>query len=763
MGISGRSSEDDVELAPSTLPMEEKTERVLSQLYPCALSMDQPAGEGSTLAGVSCGGVPAPLRRKTPKSREPRALSDSGLGRPHGPASPSAGMAGGSHGPGSPSGEEMRRSAQQRLVWCRQRLLDEHSTMNAAFDSLAGQRGLGRELSRREFGRIMGKHLPRLSQEAQNEIFNHLVEDERAVISMMQLRIGIEAAIPVRSIEDLRRRLITLGFLSMSQALVCLQDEKHSSHNRRLSCAQFSSALTSIGITDYDEHCSIFNALCDPNAGSPATVSINDLFSALAAVSPSLLLEELRQRLLKQHESLAEACDALGIKASVAMDSNEFVHAATEAWKLSPAEAGKAFRAIDILRRSHINRGQIIRALQLAEPCLVLEEVRRRVRQRFLSIHKALQDSDPAFAASMSRCTPAWSCGSPARQLADRATTPEQKQRLVERPAGPGFPSRRMTAGEFRTILAAVQLPEADTQLIFNILGSDHESRLSVEDFAWGIQAMGSACCLESLRLRCLTKHVRVADAFVGLAEDFLGLGLDAADLQDVLQARDLRGGIDGELLLDVIEPLSGNGTSVSGLVAALQAAAPGHQAPLSPEKRIAKAQHLVQGEMAPFHQSVKDARVEVRRRPRRDPDGRRRAFEALSCSEQQPHQQRSCSSPARRYQHRRDTQGCAPWKASLAGKQSKDEVMLQEESACLSPPMQQSFSKVSDMLKIVASKDILQTSDSAPFLERLHGYYTTAGSTMASDTSLLATSQSRLQAYRNTSGHYHALGRTVL
>mmetsp|Transcript_87790 Transcript_87790/g.227891 ORF Transcript_87790/g.227891 Transcript_87790/m.227891 type:complete len:163 (+) Transcript_87790:2-490(+) len=62
--------------------------------------------------------------------------------------------------------------------------------------------------------------------------------------------------------------------------------------------------------------------------------------------------------------------------------------------------------------------------------------------------------------------------------------------------------------------------------------------------------------------------------------------------------------------------------------------------------------------------------------------------------------------------------------------------------------PMKQSYIKVSRQVRI------LGPTDSDPIVQRLHGYYTSAGAHLSRDTQLLSASQSRFQHFRSLSGH---------
>ena len=75
---------------------------------------------------------------------------------------------------------------------------------------------------------------------------------------------------------------------------------------RRLTLADFSAALARVGVRDEEEVASLFAAVCPENRDS---ISVEELASSMAAVSPALLLEDVRDKLLKKYSTLAKAYD----------------------------------------------------------------------------------------------------------------------------------------------------------------------------------------------------------------------------------------------------------------------------------------------------------------------------------------------------------------------------------------------------------------------------------------------------------------------
>jgi len=162
-------------------------------------------------------------------------------------------------------------------------------------------------LTRKQFLHFLAKHFPALGRAEHDRIFELLDADKSKTISLNELHVAVEAAAPVRNLEDLRRRWIALGFASMRQAINAMESycqqhcEKSGSFfsTRRMHFAEFSAALCRVGILEDAEHQALFALLT--SASDATSLSLDELTSGLASVSPSLLLEDIRDRLLKKY------------------------------------------------------------------------------------------------------------------------------------------------------------------------------------------------------------------------------------------------------------------------------------------------------------------------------------------------------------------------------------------------------------------------------------------------------------------------------
>jgi len=151
---------------------------------------------------------------------------------------------------------------------------------------------------KKEWRRLLERHgfewLPHADRDA---IFEQIDIGQSKGISARGFIMAVEAAAPVRTLQDLRRRWLASGFRSMTQA-VNKMTEHVSMHGERLTLLEFGEALREVNVLDGEEHLALFSAICnDPGSRT----SIDELTSAIAMVSPALLLEDVRDRLLTKY------------------------------------------------------------------------------------------------------------------------------------------------------------------------------------------------------------------------------------------------------------------------------------------------------------------------------------------------------------------------------------------------------------------------------------------------------------------------------
>lgn len=664
--------------------------------------------------------------------------------------------------------EKRGMTAQQNLLQFRQKLLDRFATMQGAFDMFSNEihGGLERELPRKDFSRFLDKHFAGLTRDDHVRVFEFLDTDRSGGISISEFHAAIEAAVPVRSVEDLRRKFIALGYGSMRQAL---REMEYSTLGKKsLSFADLALALSRVGITEESEHAVIFQTILDPFPGNK-TVSLEQLASSLAAVSPNLALEEVREKLLTKYQTVRNAYLNTDVDDSGYIDQAEFMRQATHCWGFTGRDAAKAFRMIDRDHSGIITRKEFASALNLAEPSLYHEDIRRKVRQRFRSIAEAVSKDEygldilvekpcapmcPYVEQEMPQTPPTGlprpsSIGSDASGSTRNSPSKAMFNRMKARTAGSAVfgqylppalmaawkkegndeeACRRLTPANFRDVLAKVQLTESETSCLFKLMDIDGDGKLSPVEFSRGVRLFAPGCVLEDLRLRCLASYARISDCFNCISNERRNAILNVDGLRDLLIEVGILGDTQVEAVMDLAEPHRAGGVSCCELISALQAAVPGSHVPLPPELRDARAKAQVKAQLSPFIGIARELRHDVRQKPHsKDKDdaitfNRAQHIKIEETVENDSEDEVDISGNKRKYPA--TTRVPMPW------------------------PIKQSYNRVTHQV------GNLPFADRGPLQLRLKGYYTAAGDTVGGHKDLLSSPQSRFQSFKALEGH---------
>lgn len=729
---------------PEELSCERETAAALDRLFPIGgqLELERPSRSQLTTS----------KRRGLVPPGSAGALGDGGKSSSSSPSKTRS----------KPVGDKALKKAQHdaghaALLVFRSKMLDKFCTLRAAFETFAHEitGGMDRELSRKDFAKFVDRHFTGLTREDHAHIFTFLDSDRSGKISIAEFHNAIEAVAPVRNMEDMRRKLIALGHGSMRRVV---REIDGYSRGGKMNQQEFASALTRLGIEDDMEHQSIWNILHDPHGGTK-TVTVDQINSAMAAVSPSLMLEDTRDKLISKYGALGTAYNAINIDCDCTLARSEFTQAAVGTWKMTTFEADKAFRHCDIDRSRLVSRTEFLSAMNLVEPTLFHEDIRKKVRQRFRCINEAIfKDDYGNTTMPREQHTVDWAktCPLPSRPpqtsegarplgaklnkrgtvgLAGYSGAPETMLDAFKNAKDEDEALRKQTPNNFSDNLAQVQLSESETAALFSLVDIDNDGELTAMEFSRGVRLFAPAVVLDDLRTRCLRGHSSVADAFMALPPERHHIVLEKQGLRDVLQDLDLVEGVNVEGILDLIEPRSeASGLMICELVAALQAAAPGTHTPLPADQRDARARQQVKHSMAPFRNSARDLRSDLRTLSlgnlKDDDKGQpRRALPELC--------------PRTKVSEIVEEPTCAP-----------DSFETSRDSRA-SRPMKQSYSRVSKYMR--TSKH----EEAEPIVERLHGYYSTASSAMDTDDQLLsATKKSRYQNFQKLCGHRAILER---
>jgi len=309
---------------------------------------------------------------------------------------------------------------------------------------------------------------------------------------------------------------------------------------------------------------------------------------------------------------------------------------------------------------------------------------------------------------------------------------------------------------EWHSMLMQVQLSEFETSLVFSMVDINRDGHVTALEFVRGIGLFAPACSLEDLRQQCLKHHVREADAFATLSQETRLQPLCPENLGKELQRLDLSSGLDIRALVDIIEPSGFSKVTIGELIAALQCSSPGIQLRLPTPQLDAKVRQQVRWTMAPFHKSAAELRSDVRAGPppvlaSQNSTG---AGELRSDVRAGPPPVLVSQNSTGVVRH----SGLKGRVHSRSGKlhSQKQEASLQQQqqdsTLALPPDMRKSYSKISQFLCDTGAEE------SDGIMERIRGYYSSAGNLAATDRQLLAERHSRSQQFSKSSGHYSVL-----
>lgn len=501
---------------------------------------------------------------------------------------------------------------QSAMLIFRQRLLAKFQTVKGAFECFSADwRNGERDVSRREFARFLDLHFPRMSRSDFAAVYEFLDADGSGSISVEEFRNAVEAASPVRNIGDLRRRWIALGFTSMRQALARVAaslPNGGAAAGCNITYRELAVGLRAVGVDDDEEHQAIFDAVRD-RSDATDKMSMEMLASAVAAVSPPMLIEDLRGRLLRRFKTIDEALDAFEMDRGVApLTRAEFVAFAVDHFRMTNHEARKAFVLMDTNQNDVVSRSEFARALTLSEPGLHLEELRVQVRQRFYSIDKILsrpheceEEEEGRARGSVVGFEEADALGSSSGDASRRKPD-----------AAP--PPAKHSLEHYKALLGKLGVSQKAAETLFALIDVRASGKVTPVDFSRALSIFAPSTLLEDLRLCILREHPTVAAAFADIPRDRRHAVMDARAFGALLADMGLPAGAwDIPSILGVVETRGEGGITVDELVASLQSAGAGTNVPLSPEQRDTQAKHLIRNQLAPFRKSAREFRHVLR------------------------------------------------------------------------------------------------------------------------------------------------------
>mmetsp|Transcript_57386 Transcript_57386/g.134568 ORF Transcript_57386/g.134568 Transcript_57386/m.134568 type:complete len:1037 (+) Transcript_57386:101-3211(+) len=567
---------------PEVLPEEHLTAAVLEEIYPRVGLLRKDVGEDEAdLPAVNQGpGADRRTSKRSAKRASATAFVNPAevaahlrvpMGAPNTASSSASGVApsvgqtiaaGGANAAAKDKGNEKDHGGATNsnlsnvMMEFRKRFLEKFSTTKEAFETLAHEFPMEKELSKKELRRVLQRQGVDSTREERDAVFDALDVDKNGHLSMAQFHIAIEAAAPVRTVGDLRRRWLACGYSSMASA-VSAMDEAGMGRTRRLTLKEFGEALSRVSVPDVLEHAAIFNIVLDPH-DKHGRVSIAELASAVASVSPSLDLEELRDRVVRRYGGAMErAYGDLDPKHRGDMDRHTFVGGLTRRLGYTEADANKIFRKIDIDGNGDVSREEFATALELSDPSLFHEDLRLRIRQRFRSIQETFKE---AFSE----------------------TTGEDMDQI---PA--------LTLERFQELLLPLGLTENEISKLFNLVDLDGDGTLTVKEFLKGIKFFAPSCVLEDLRMHCLQRAPYITDVFKEVDRT---QQLDRFGFIEVLSELDLLAGVQVDTIFDLLDVKNDGHVSIGMLIAALKSGGPGSRLRLPDDERNDRARVEVLG-----------------------------------------------------------------------------------------------------------------------------------------------------------------------
>ncbi|CAE7214294.1 CALML5 [Symbiodinium necroappetens] len=471
----------------------------------------------------------------------------------------------------------------------RRAILEKFSTVKEAFENFMKDLP-DRQITKLELSRTLARYgFEWQTKDARDTIFDRLDFKSIGRVTMVGFYVIVEASAPVRSVEDLRRRWLASQFGSMHQAIMTMTEGSAHALSLRLSLQEFGERLLRVNVNEPEEHLALFKSLCyqkehqKEKSLSKARVTIGDLASAVAVVSPCLLLEDLRDRLHKKYNGdFKRAFADLDMDRSGCIDQHEFVVKAMDRLSLTEIEARKMFREIDVDGSREISRNEFVCAIGLSEPSLFLEDLRKKVRQRFRSF-KA-QFANAFHDSALNECESA----------------------------------PRLNLQNFQELLLPLSMSEKETKVLFNLIDIDHDGHLSVREFVRGVRHFSPSAVLEDLRVTCRQQHEHITDAFPDV--DFMKVMdnnafssyLIEVGLCDGKDSAELAG-VPAQALFDILDVCNNGEATIGRLLAALQSCGAGTATRLSAEDLDMRARNDVKTDLAPMHKLVTDLKLQAR------------------------------------------------------------------------------------------------------------------------------------------------------
>lgn len=380
-------------------------------------------------------------------------------------------------------------------------------------------------------------------------------DNDGVLMTPKKFHAGIEIIAPVTTVEGLRKRLICLGFQSMTQAIDVMNGGDMNSIQQPLSQQEFAKALRRVWVIESQEHLAVFNAVRD-HADPKGCTSLDELACALAVVSPCLALEEFRRLVIKEYGSLEQGLPILCPKGDIEME--EFKQITCSTFGMTEYQAEIIFNLIDLDLGGDVSRDEIKRALVLAEGSLDMEDCRDKLRQGYRTVETAWHES---------------------------YARPTKEEGL------PDENEIHFRVDEFAAVLRPLNLGDHIVERLLSLMAVS-EQGVSGPEFWRSARLFAPSCVLDELKMELLQKYGTLEEAFHSIQDR--RAFLDRKAFKQLLESLDV--GRDSSTfrpdnMFDFMDVWQSGATTVSQLLSALQCLQPGVRKVLSPSERKTKAE----------------------------------------------------------------------------------------------------------------------------------------------------------------------------
>jgi Ca2+-binding EF-hand superfamily protein len=463
----------------------------------------------------------------------------------------------------------------QAMMDFRAVLIERYHSMEDGVKLLTSELDDPRWITKKDFRRFLQKISLDLSKEERDGVFKFLDVDANGRVTMQELELSIASAAPVRTLMDLRRRWLAAGIPCMETVMRNIHDAGIHTRNP-LTLREFGEALSQVFVTDHEEHLTLFNMVVDPS-DPHSRVSISELLAAVATLSPSGILEDFRHHLSRKYGGdFEKAFTDIDVNRKGIVRETVFKSQATKRYHMTEYQAAKMFRHIDVDDTGWFSKKDFLSAIALSEPSLFLEELRRKVLQRFRSIHVAFQNA------------------------------------CANEPSREGEKNVTYTLDRFQEILRPVEFTEGEVEKLFDLIDVTRKDKLTVAEFVKGTLQFAPSWAFEDLHLACSYRNKYIFETFLD-AEVERREQLDLPAFTQLLEDFDLDTDLKIPIIFDILDLQHEGYVTLGLLIAALQAGGPGTAVKLSEEETDTKAKQDVHGCISSVQKLVGDLKSHVR------------------------------------------------------------------------------------------------------------------------------------------------------